>query len=70
MLKFADFFFDGILADAAVLDKIKQSLHQVEQTRENILTILRQLQDELEEVRHRHSHIQKDVDTLVLSTEL
>lgn len=70
MLKFADFFFDGILADAAVLDKIKQSLHQVEQTREDILTILRQLQDELEEVRHRHSNIQKNVDTLVLSTEL
>ena len=70
MLKFADFFFDGLLADAAVLDKIKQSLHQVEQTREDILTILRQLQDELEDVRHRRSHIQKDVDTLILSAEL
>lgn len=70
MLKFADFFFDGLLADAAVLDKIKQSLHQVEQTREDILTILRQLQDELEDVRHRRSHIQKDVDALILSAEL
>ena len=70
MLKFADFFFDGLLADTAVLEKIKQALHQVEQTREDILTILRQLQDELEEVRHRHSNIQKNVDTLVLSTEL
>ena len=70
MLRFADFFFDGLLADAAVLDKIKQSLRQVEQTREEILTILRQLQDELEEVRHKQGRIQKEIDTLVLSTEL
>jgi len=70
MLKFADFFFDGLLADAAVLDRIKQSHAQVEGTREEILTILRQLQDELEDVRRNHSRIQKDVDTLILSTEL
>lgn len=70
MLKFADFFFDGLLADAAVLDKIKQSLTQVEQTREDILTILRQLQDELEDVRHKHTRLKTDVDTLILSVEL
>lgn len=70
MLKFSDFFFDGILADAAVLDRIKQSLVLVEQTRESILTILRQLQDQLEDVRHKHSRIRQEVDALVLSTEL
>lgn len=70
MLKFADFFFDGLLADATVLDRIKQSLQQVEQTREDILTILRQLQDELEEVRRKHSRIKQDVDALILSVEL
>lgn len=70
MLKFADFFFDGLLADAAVLEHIKQSCALVEQTREDILTILRQLQDEMEGVRHKHSRLKKEVDTLILSVEL
>jgi len=70
MLKFADFFFDGLLADAAVLDKIKQSLSQVEDTREQILTILRQLQDELEEVHHKHARLQKEIDAMILSVEV
>lgn len=70
MLKFADFFFDGLLADAAVLDHIKQSHSQVEQTREEILTILRQLQDELEDVRSRRTRLKKDVDTMILNAEL
>ena len=70
MLRFADFFFDGLLADAAVLDKIRQSLAQVEQTREQILAILRRLQDELEEVHSRIAHLRKDIDTLVLQTDV
>lgn len=70
MLKFADIFFDGLLADAAVLDRIKTSLVQVSQTREDILIILRQLQDELEEVRHKHTRLKNDVDALILSAEL
>ena len=70
MLRFADFFFDGLLVDAAVLENIKQSLAQVEQTREQILTILRQLQDELEDVRHKTVRIKNEMDTFVLTTEL
>jgi len=70
MLKFADIFFDGLLADAAVLDRIKQSLVQVSKTREDILIILRQLQDELEEVRHKHTRLKQAVDALILSVEL
>lgn len=70
MLRFADYFFDRLLADMTVLDRIKQSLIQVEGTREQILIILRQLQDELEDVRHRHSQIRKESDSLILSVEL
>ena len=70
MLRFADFFFDGLLADSAVLDKIKQSLAQVEQTREQILTILRRLHDELEDVHNKAAHLRSEIDTLVLQTEL
>ncbi len=70
MLRFADFFFDGILADAAVLDRIKQSLSQVSHTREEILTILRQLHDELENLRGKQQRLKKEVDALVLNTQL
>lgn len=70
MLKFADFFFDGLLADAAVREQIKQSHAQTVQTQEDILSILRQLQGELVDVRHRCSRLKKEVDTLVLDAEL
>jgi hypothetical protein len=70
MLRFADFFFDGLLADVAVLEKIKQSLSQVEHTREQILIILRRLHDELEDVHSRTVHIRAEIDTLVLETEV
>ena len=70
MLKFADFFFDGILVDLTVLDKIRQALAQVAKTREQILSILRQLQDELEDTHHKRNRLRQDVDALVLNTEL
>ncbi len=70
MLKFADFFFDGIFTDAAVLDHIKQSHSQVEHTRERILIILRSLQDELENVRSKCQKLEKEVDALIFSVEL
>ncbi len=70
MLKFADVFFDGIFADAAVLDHIKQSHSQVEHTREQILTILRSLQDEVETVRGKCQKLEKEVDALILSVDL
>lgn len=70
MLKFADFFFDGLLADATVLERIRQAIAQVEQTQEDILSILRQLQDEMEEVRRKRDRVRKELDSLVLSAEL
>lgn len=70
MLRFADFFFDGLLVDATILDRIKMSLHQVEETREEILKILRQLQDQVEDVRHRLNRIKKESDALILNAEV
>ncbi len=70
MLRFADFFLDGLLADAAVLEHIDQSHTQVEHTREDILNILRHLQDELETVRSKYQKLQKEVDTLIFNVEL
>jgi len=70
LLKFADYFFDGIFADAAVLDKIRQSQNQVEQTRESLLDILRQLHTRQEDIRSQILKLQKEVDHLIVSTEV
>ena len=42
-LKFADFFFDGLFADWAVLDHIKQAQEQVENTKQQIEQVLAML---------------------------
>ena len=39
-LRFADFFFDGLFVDWAVMDKIKQSKMEIEKTRQGILEVL------------------------------
>lgn len=70
LLKFADVFFDGLLVDAAVLDNIQQSHRLVDETRDQILGILRQLQTKLEEVRHKQSAAMTAVNDMIVSIEL
>lgn len=70
MLKFADCFFDNIFTDAAVLDRIEQSHAQLDQTRDQILGVLRQLQTRLEEVRHLQTKNQQELDEMILSIEV
>lgn len=70
LLKFADVFFDNLLTDAAVLENIRQSHSQVDQARDNILGILRQLQTKLEEVRHKQTAARREVNELIVSIEM
>lgn len=70
MLKFADYFFDNLFTDAAVLDRIKQAHAQVDRTRDQILGVLRQLQTKLEEVRHKQVKATAELDELIVSIEL
>ena len=70
MLKFADYFFDGLFADAAVLDRIRLSQTQVEQTREQLLDALRQLHSKQEDIRSQAARLHKEIDSLVLNTQL
>lgn len=44
-LRFADYFFDGLFADWAVLDRIHNSQSQVQKTRDQIWRVLDRLQD-------------------------
>jgi hypothetical protein len=68
MLSFSDFLFDGILSDMAVTERISQSCTLADQTRECILSVLRQLQNTLEEVRHNCKRTQQEMDEIVLHT--
>lgn len=70
MLKFADFFFDGLLTDLTVLENITHAYAQADQTREQILGILRHLQTSLEQTRHHQIQLKAALDEMVLSTEL
>ena len=70
MLKFADFFFDGLLTDLTVLDRINHAYSQADQTRDHILGVLRQLQTTLEEVRHKQIRLKEDMDALVLNAKV
>lgn len=70
MLKFADYFFDNIFTDSAVLDRVKQAHMQIEHTRDQILGVLRQLQTKLDEVRHGQIKARAELDALVVQAEL
>ena len=70
LLKFADIFLDGRLADAAVLDRINQARSQTEHTRQQIRDVMLQLQNRLEEVHHSKANLKTDIDALIVSIEL
>lgn len=70
LLRFSDTFFDGLITDLTVLDNVKQSHIQVDQTRDNILGLLRQLQTRLEEVRHRQVKARAEVDDMIAGAEM
>lgn len=68
MLSFADSLFDDVMADSTIPERIHQACALADQTRECILSVLRQLQNALEEVRHNHKRTQREMDEIVLQT--
>lgn len=70
MLKFSDLFLESLAADLTIHEKIQQSCKEADQTRDQILGVLRQLQTALEEVRHRQIRIKSEMDNMVLHAEI
>lgn len=70
LLKFADVFFENLLTDTTAPEKIRQARHQVDQTRDSILGLLRQLQTRLEEVRHKQSAAAQAVNATIVNAQL
>ena len=70
MLHFAESFFENIFTDSDILGRVKQARQQMEQTRDQILGLLRQLQTQLELVRHRYQSGKAALDQMVVDFEL
>ena len=68
-LRFADYFFDGLFADWAVLDRINQAQEQVRSTQSQIQDVLDRLHTMLERVRQEAAEQREALDRLVLHAE-
>lgn len=66
----ADYLFDGLFADWAVLDKIGRSQEQVYSTRNQICSVLDRLEQMKEQAEREESEIQKEIKSLVGSVPM
>ena len=69
-LRFADYFFDGLFADWAVLDKINQSQSQVQNTKSQIASVLSRLDSMMRTLEQEQVQIKSKLDTLVRDAQL
>lgn len=70
LLKFSETFLDSLLSGDAAQTQIQVAISQVDQTRDHILGILRQLQTRLEAMRHNQVKVKREVDAMILESEL
>lgn len=70
MLAFSESFFENLLTEATLPERLRQARGEVEHVLDPILGILRQLQTRLEEVRHKQIRAKSEVDGLILKVEL
>lgn len=69
-LRFADYFFDGLFVDWAVLDRISQSKSQVQSTQSQIEEVLARLQVMLQNADGELAQIDQQLDERVLSAQV
>lgn len=69
-LRFADFFFDGMLADWMVLDRIHRSQDKVQSTQNQLRGVLNRLQERLDQVEREKNASRREIDTLTDSVRL
>lgn len=65
-LKFADYFWDGIFADWAVLDKISESKSKITSTRYEVMAVNSKLEDQIDRLGQRHQGKVAQREQLVL----
>ncbi|WP_243142140.1 hypothetical protein [Flintibacter sp. KGMB00164] len=69
-LRVADYFFDGLFADWAVLDQIHQSQDQVQNTRSQICSVLDYLQTLMDQTTEEKTRLQQEIERLVSSVPM
>ena len=69
-LRVADYVFDGIFADWAVLDRINQAQAQVESTRAQICAVLDHLQQMMGQAEEERVELQQEIEGLVSSVPM
>lgn len=69
-LRVADYLFDGIFADWAVLDRIHRSQEQVEDTEHEICRVLEQLQNMIRAAEEELHQISREAEDLVVGASL
>ena len=69
-LRFADYFFDGLFVDWAVMDRINQSQAAVEGTRGQIVSVLDRLKAMTAAAEREHSETQARLDALIRDSGL
>lgn len=65
MLKFADFFFDGFIADFMVQDKIKKASNQIEEQYNQVRGILTKLNEQYFEHKNHLESAQKEKQEII-----
>lgn len=65
-LKFADYFFDGLFADWAVMDKIDESVTKVKHTKSEISAVIGKLELKLENMEPRLQKLLEEREKLVV----
>ena len=69
-LRFADYVFDGIFADWAVLDRINQAQAQVEDTRAQICAVLDRLGQMTDQAERERAGLRQEIERLVSSVPM
>ena len=69
-LQFADYFFDNLFTDWMVMDKIRNSQQQVENTADQIRSVMERLLEMKEQVQIQKKSIQEKLDELVVQTNI
>ncbi len=65
-LRFADYFFDGLFADWAVMDRIQQAQGRVQNTRAQISSVLNRLEQMSRENERERTQAKEELDRLIL----
>lgn len=68
-LRFADYFFDGLFADWAVMDHIENSQKQVSQTRRQVEEVLASLESRMAAVEQSYAALAQKREARILAAE-